>query len=132
MSIRTTLNVLPEEGAAAGAVEMAVVAAAARAPHADLVVLEALGAAVVAAEAAVAETTAATGSLRSKAEVAAVGPRKPRLSQTTRALPHAEAVSTPTICLARSHAANGQWISRGGSTQNAKRNAIIINLSTRR
>ena len=34
---------------------MAVVAAAARAPHADLAVLEALGAAAVAAEAVVAE-----------------------------------------------------------------------------
>ena len=41
---------------------MVVAAAAARAPHVDLVVLEALGAAAVVAEAVVAETTAATGS----------------------------------------------------------------------
>ena len=47
---------------AEGAVEMAVAMAAARAPHAGLAVLVAQVAAVVVAEAAVAETTAATGS----------------------------------------------------------------------
>ena len=101
-------------------------------PFLVLAVLEALGAAVAAAEAVVAETTAATGSLRSKAEVAVVGPRKPHLSQTTRVHLRARADLTPMICSARSHAANGRWIFHGGSTRSVRRSVTTINLSTRK